>query len=447
MFFEKIGLSVPKILLPKKGADMEKWAVIACDQYLTDRGYWKKVESFVGNEPSTLNMIFAEAFLGSKDIGAESEKINSTMREYADSGIFAEFEGFVLVDRTTSAGKSRKGLVVALDLEQYDYNEGSQKLIRTTEGTFLDKVEPRVKIRENALLEVPHILVLIDDPGRTVIEPLFEKGFEKIYDFGLMLGGGHVKGYKVSDKKTIEETAASLARLADTIEFNKKYGLQNQKPFLYAMGDGNHSFATAKQVWENLKKNAEDKEAIMRHPARFGLVELVNIHDEGLEVEPIHRSISDADMGDFFKSMAEFFSADGSTVSLGDYSGVGEVFEELKKPRQAGVHAIPFVKEGKFGLLEIQRPKRGIEMESMDAFLDDYIEKNPRAKLSFLHGEKVVTELGSKPGTTGFYLRGWRKSEIFKKVLSSGIFPRKTFSLGHADDKRFYIESRKIVWP
>ncbi len=444
MHFEKIGLKVPEILLPKKGIDLQKWAVIACDQYLAQKEYWEKVKEYVGNAPSTLNLIFPEAYLNGNSTGEASGQINKTMREYAEDSILEPMKGFVLVDRITSVGKSRKGLVVALDLEKYDYREGIESLIRTTEGTFLEKVVPRVKIRENAIIEVPHILVLIDDPERTVIEPLFEKGLEKAYGSDLMMKGGHVTGYKVEDGKLINEVVANLEKLGNQETFDKKYGIEGRKPLIYAMGDGNHSFATAKKVWDKIKEDAKDKEAIMRHPARFALVELINVHDEGLEVEPIHRTMSNVGE-DFFGKMREFFSGQGSGIEIKECESEEEARKALERPRSKEMHDIAFVREGKFGVIEITKPKKSIEMESLDAFLDSYTESNKDAKLSFIHGESVVTKIGKEKGNVGFYLRGWKKNEIFKRVLEDGIFPRKTFSLGHADDKRFYIECRKIV--
>lgn len=445
MDLEKIGLRVPEILLPRKDVDMGKWAVIACDQYLTQKEYWDKVTEFVGDAPSTLNLILPEAYLDSKDPEEEAEKINQEMRECVDGGLLEPMKGFVLVDRTTSTGKSRKGLIVALDLEKYDYDKDSETLIRVTEGTFMDKVMPRVKIRESAIIEVPHILVLIDDPERTVIEPLFEKGFEKIYDFDLMMNGGHITGYKIDDERSIGEIAENLEKLADGETFEAKYGRGGKKVFLYAMGDGNHSFATAKKVWEAMKEQAEDEEAIREHPARFGMVELVNVYDQGLEIEPIHRTVSNIDTSDFFEKMRGFFSERGSKALLRECSSEEEAREELKKPRESKLHQIAFVSEGRYGVLSIQDPEHSIEMGSLDAFLDEYLKDKKESKLSFIHGESVVTELGSEPGAAGFYLRGWSKGEIFGKVLSDGAFPRKTISMGHADDKRFYIECRKIV--
>jgi len=445
MDLEKIGLRVPEILLPRKDIDMGKWAVIACDQYLVQKEYWDEVTEFVGDAPSTLNLILPEAYLDSKDPEEDAKKINQKMREYVDGGLLEPMKGFVLVDRTTSTGKSRKGLLVALDLEKYDYSKDSETLIRVTEGTFMDKVMPRVKIRENAILEVPHILVLIDDPERTVIEPLFERGFEEIYDFDLMMTGGHITGHKIDDERIIGEIAENLEKLAEKETFERKYGRKDKKVFLYAMGDGNHSFATAKTIWEELKDRAEDKEAIMEHPARFAMVELVNIHDEGLEVEPIHRTVSHIDVSDFFEKMKEFFSEQGSTALLKECGSEEEAREELRKPRESNLHEIAFVSEGKYGVLSIQDPKHSIEMGSLDAFLDEYLRDKKESKLSFIHGESVVTELGSEPRAAGFYLRGWSKSEIFRKVLSDGAFPRKTISMGHADDKKFYIECRRIV--
>ncbi|MDA3902264.1 MAG: DUF1015 domain-containing protein, partial [Desulfuromusa sp.] len=253
MIYEKIAVQVPKILLPKKGTDMQRWAVIACDQYTSDQAYWQRLEQQTAGSISTLNLVFPEAYLDDADTEQRIAAINRSMEEYlADGSLEEQPPGFILVDRKTSAVESRKGLVVALDLEQYDYTAGAKSLIRSTEGTILDRLPPRIKVRKSAPIELPHIMVLIDDPDKTVIEPLFSENLETVYNFELLENGGHLKGYRVDQPELINQVAAALERLADPDTYREKSG--DGEIMLYAMGDGNHSFATAKAIWEKLKQ-------------------------------------------------------------------------------------------------------------------------------------------------------------------------------------------------
>jgi len=444
MNFETIALSVPQILLPQAGIDLQKWAVVACDQYTSQPLVWEKIKDLVGDAPSTLHMIFPEVYLEEPDPQARIDSINHTMERYLSEGLLAEQRpGFVLLDRRTAHAPSRKGLVVALDLEHYDYSADAKTLIRATEGTVIDRLPPRIKIREHAALESPHIMVLIDDPERTVIEPLFQKSLQKIYDFDLMMDSGHLTGYLVDDEKLLAAVASSLERLADPAYFQQRYGVQDEHVLLYAMGDGNHSLATAKVIWERLKEQAEDRAALMRHPARYALVELVNIHDPGLEFEPIHRVLFNCAFDDLFTAMTAFFTAQDAGCAVRELGAYQDIVAYPKS--QAGAHVFPFVNEGRFGVLTIEHPKQYLEYATIQTFLDDYLSSHGQTRIDYVHGDKIVTELGSQPGNIGFYMPTISKDTFFKTIVLDGALPRKTFSMGHADEKRFYMECRKIT--
>ncbi len=294
---ESIALGIPEVLLPREGVDPTKWAVIACDQYTSEPEYWAKTAAVVGDAPSTLNLIYPEVFLHEPeaDKAARIARIRETMARYLAQGLFRTEEGIVYVERKTG-GHIRRGLVVALDLEAYDYRKGASTLIRATEGTILDRIPPRVRIRDGAPLETPHIMVLIDDPADTVIGPLAaaKDRMPRLYDFELMLGSGRLAGYRIADPAVEAGIARSLSALADPRAFASRYGLPAGTPvLLYAMGDGNHSLATAKTIWETTKEKAADKTAVMASPLRYAMVELVNLHDPALVFEPIHRVVFD----------------------------------------------------------------------------------------------------------------------------------------------------------
>jgi len=434
MKFEDIGLLVPNILLPKEGIDLTKWSVVACDQFTSEEEYWKSVKELVGNSPSTLNIIFPEVYLDKGNDDTIIKSINSKMTEYLNENIFDEHKGFILVDRKTSHADSRKGLVVALDLDRYDYNKGSQTLIRATEGTIVERLPPRIKIRENAMIELPHIMVLIDDPDKTVIEPLFEKGLNTIYDFDLMKNSGHIKGYLVNDESLLNEISKALRKLADQETFNEKYGVSDKGVLLYAMGDGNHSLATAKAIWTRLKENGADD----TNPGRYALVELVNVHDTGLEFEPIHRVLFNVDKDNLLNAMTEYYSKEG--FSFKEFKDESDWENELKNTDS---QKIGFVTKDGFGMIYVKNPKLNLAVGTLQNFLDVYL-KNSTAKIDYVHGFDVVTELGSKPSNMGFYLPKMSKHDLFKTVILDGALPRKTFSMGEADEKRFYLECRKI---
>ena len=441
MNFSKVGLQVPKILLPNKNIAIDNWAVIACDQYTSDRAYWQRLADQLAGQPSTLNMIFPEVYLEDSDAEQRIADINKTMEQYlADGSLEEQDNAFILIDRKTSEVPSRKGLMVALDLEQYDYNKGAQSLIRATEGTILDRLPPRIKVRQNAPIELPHIMVLIDDPERTVIEPLFKEALETVYDFELLADGGHLKGYRVDQPELIEQVVAALEKLAAPDAYHQRYDCDDDV-MLYAMGDGNHSFATAKAIWEKLKEDAADPQDVMDHPARYALVELVNLHDAGLEFEAIHRVLFNVDAEALQKSLTDFLAQQGTPVTMhpcADLAAAEEVAAKLPG------HVFVAVFAGQFCVCQIADPKLTLAVASLQAFLDDYLANNQAVKVDYIHGTAPVTELGSRADGAGFYLPSISKGDLFRTIVHDGALPRKTFSMGEADEKRFYLECRKI---
>lgn len=444
MNFPGIGLHVPTILLPKPGIDLTRWAVIACDQYTSQPEYWHEVERLVGDSPSTLHLTFPEIYLDAPDQEARIRRINETMRRYLDEGVLVpQKPGFILVDRQTRHVASRKGLVVALDLEHYDLREGSKTLIRATEGTIVERLPPRIKVRENAAIELPHIMVLIDDPEKTVIEPLFDQPLQPVYDVRLMMDGGRVRGWRIDDERHIRAIAEAIARLAG-LDVDENLGAEPDI-LLYAMGDGNHSFATAKAIWERLKAESSGLRAVMDHPARFALVELVNLHDEGLEFEPIHRVLFKVDPEAVLQAMKRYYAEAGTVVLCQDCGSMVEVKAWVQNHAREGAHVLPYAMQGRLGVATLDRPRHTLEVASLQTFLDDFLKQNPAAEIDYVHGDDAVLELSAKPGVMGFFLPALSKYHLFESIAKDGALPRKTFSMGEADEKRFYLECRKIV--
>jgi hypothetical protein len=431
-----IGIQIPQVYLPKAGTDLGKWAVIACDQFTSEPEYWREVERIVGSAPSTLNLTFPEVYLEKPGGDERIQHIQASMRKYMDEGILQPHDGLVYVERTV-AGKTRKGIVLCLDLECYDYTRGSTSLIRATEGTIVDRLPPRIKIRQDATMELPHILVLIDDPHYTVIEPLGKSRskFEKLYDFELMLNSGQLTGYAVNaefEAKVVE----ALRGLAKPDTFAAKYGIGKAQPvLLFAMGDGNHSLATAKAIWEKVKSRVG-----MDHPSRYALVEIENVHDDGLEFEPIHRVLFNT-RKDLFAALEKTFGANLKYTSVASADEMVNCVDSAEGEKQA----IGLVGGGKkFGVLEIAHPSSNLPVGTIQAFLDVYIKDGGAEKIDYVHGRDVVERLALQPGNAGFYLPGMHKSDLFKTVILDGALPRKTFSMGEAREKRFYMEARKI---
>lgn len=445
MNYPNIALNVPTILFPKAGVDLGAWAVIACDQYTSQPDYWNKVESLTAGKPTTLELTFPEIYLEAPGKEERIARINAKMREYLDNGTLKPLNpGFVLVDRhTTHRPQARKGLIVALDLEHYDFSRDSKTLIRATEGTIVERLPPRIKVRENAPIELPHIMVLIDDPKKTVIEPLFDLPLEKLYDFDLMLDGGHIQGYAIDRPEHLEAIAQALAKLAG-IDLHGPAD-PDRDVLLYAMGDGNHSLATAKAIWEKLKADAADKTAILEHPARYALVELVNLHDEGLEFEAIHRVMFKTDADAVLAAWEKYCETHGMGFSVRNHESAQAALEFAAAETRDNRHIVPFMAACGYGSAVIDNPKLTLEVASLQTFLDDFLKANPGAEIDYIHGADAVAELSAKPGAMGFLLPALSKFHLFKSILQDGPLPRKTFSMGEADEKRFYLECRGIV--
>jgi len=435
--YPRIGIQVPRIYLPRPGVDLGKWAVIACDQFTSQPEYWNTVAEFVRNAPSTLHLIFPEVYLDKPGADERIQRIQQSMLDYLTEELLEPYDGMVYVERQVG-GKMRRGIVLALDLEQYDFNKGSSSLIRATEGTIIERLPPRIRIREGARLELPHILVLIDDPKRTVIEPLgaSKAQLEKLYDFELMAGSGHLKGYLVDVPASEAGIVGALEQLADPQTFASKYGTGADQPvLLFAMGDGNHSLATAKAIWEKNKARVG-----MDHPSRYALVEIENVHDEGLEFAPIHRVIFGLKK-DILEAMRAYYQSGYSFTACREQSEmVVRVSGSTSVPQTMGV-----VSSQGFGTVEITNPSSNLPVGTLQAFLDEFLKDGGAERIDYVHGEEVVCKLGQVPGNIAFYLPGMNKSDLFKTVILDGALPRKTFSMGEAHEKRFYMECREII--
>jgi len=401
--------------------DGSRWATVACDQFTSEREYWENADAYVGGSPSALRVILPEAYLD--EAGKRIGKINSTMEEYLKDVLVCHKDTMIYLERVQSDGKVRRGIVGAVDLEEYDYSKGSQSLIRATEGTVLDRIPPRVAIRRDAQIELPHIMILIDDEQRSVIEPIAAKAaeYELAYDFDLMLGGGHATG-RFIPAEDIKDINIALDELATSEQMLDKYGI-NCAPLLFAMGDGNHSLATAKALYEEIKAQI-GAEAAKDHPARYALCEIVNLHDEALEFEPIYRVV--------FGVEPEKFVAE-----LSDYAkrlcGAEEREQKIK-----------YVYGETTGEIVIKTPECQLTVGSVQQFIDEYIKTHKGVEVDYIHGLNSTHTLAQKENAVGLTFDGMEKNQLFRTVICDGALPRKTFSMGHAEDKRYYIECRRI---
>ncbi len=415
-----LGVAVPEVLLPSTGVDLSRWAVVACDQYTSQPEYWKAVEERVGDAPSTLRLILPEIALGGPDEAARVAAIHSTMRAYLSRRVFAPpLRGFVSVERSTPHVALRRGLLVALDLERYDWRPAARALVRASEATVEERLPPRVRVREGAALELPHVLVLIDDPGQTVIEPAARRAADRapLYDVELMAGSGRVRGYAIADPAEIEAVGRALAGLAAPAA-QAKYGPPGAEPFLFAVGDGNHSLAAAKLCWDR-RKATLDAAARERDPARFALVELVNVHDPGLRCEPIHRLVLDVE-------------PDALLGALPAPPAVGRAQQ------------FRWVAGTRSGVAWLPAEQEPLPVAALQAYLDAWLPAQRGARLDYIHGDDALAELAREPRRVGFFLPPFEKSALFPTVATRGVLQRKAFSLGEAEEKRFYLEARRI---
>lgn len=413
--------SAADILLPNfEHTKGETWAVVACDQFTSEPEYWQKAEALVGDAPSALRLILPEAYL--EETEARVPIINRTMREYLDGVLTEHKSSMIYLERTQSDGKVRRGLIGKIDLEAYDYKKGASSAVRATEGTVTERIPPRVAIRRDAVLELPHVMVLIDDEDKTVIEPLAaHKGELKgAYDFDLMLGGGHVSA-RFLGERDMARVISALEALAAPALVQKKYGVDSE-PLVFAVGDGNHSLASAKAAYEEVKAAIGDK-AASEHPARYALVELVNLHDEALEFEPIYRvlfGVSPEEVMTELEAYAKSLSgdADGQKILC-----VGE-FEDRE--------------------ITVEHPVGQLTVGTLGDFIDGYLKLHEGASVDYIHGIESTRKLAARKDAIGFLFDGMEKNQLFKAVICDGALPRKTFSMGHAEDKRYYLECRKI---
>jgi len=402
-------IAIPRVLLPREDVDLEKWAVIACDQFTSQGDYWKKLRDFCG-EISALNIIFPEYYLDKGDMQERIRSINDHMTEYLTNGIFREVDSFILTDRVTSYGHRRVGLIAAVDLDSYDFTTGKLP-IRATEATVKERLPVRIKIRRDATLELPHVLLLIDDEARSVIEPILSEVTKDdlLYDTDLNMSGGHIKGYRVKDK---DKVLGAIRALADPARMHTLYGIS--EPFVFAVGDGNHSVATAKLLWEELKPTLTPEERRC-HPARYVLVEIVNLYEEDLLFEAIHRVVF----------------------------GVGLPFiEEMQKSLSGDGHVTVLYRDEMYG---VNVPKVAAEaVKAIQEFIDGYISAHEGVSVDYIHGDANLSEVAAAHDGVAIFMPVMEKRDLFPYVVKHGSLPRKTFSMGEAEEKRYYLECRRI---
>ena len=414
----ELGFAVPDILIPQQGTDLKKWAVIACDQYTSEPDYWDNVNKEAGDAPSTLNLVLPEVYLNTDKETEKLDSIAKTARKYLDDGILESLgTGFILTDRSTSLHPSRRGLMAAIDLEGYSFEPGNKNICRATEGTVLSRIPPRVRIRANSPLELPHIMILIDDPKGLTIEKAFDmaekEGLKPLYDTDLMLGSGHIKGTFIPDGSEISESIVNgLASLKAA----------NSDGLLFLVGDGNHSLASAKAHWENIRETLSEDEK-KTQPARYALAEIVNIHDKGLDFEPIHRVVFNISADEFIAKAKEYFKDSGIELNDSDdgkqtFTVVNEGNEDVK--------------------ISLANPPHTLAVGSVQMMIDSL-----GLECDYIHGEDSVRKLATS-GNTGILVPAISKDTFFATVEKEGVFPRKTFSMGEAFEKRFYLEAKSI---
>ena len=416
----KYSFTPADILLPDFSEhEAYRWAVVACDQFTSEPEYWEAVERKVGDAPSALRMILPEVYL--EEQAERIPQINAAMDDYLKNVLKEHKDCMIYVRRYQSDLTIRQGLIGLIDLEEYDYNKGAQTRVRATEGTVLERIPPRVQVRRGASLELPHVMLLIDDPAHTVM-PLAHSLCEQqpVYAFRLMIGGGEICGFRIPGARAgaIQD---ALEALVTEEQMQARYGKEGLAPLLFAVGDGNHSLATAKACYEEIK--AELGEAALDHPARYALCEVVNLHDESLHFQPIYRVMFGVDP-EAIKAEFKAYCASlcGNAPAQSVVCGYGETEETV----------------------EIPTPDKQLTVGTVQDFLDVYAASHPEVRIDYIHGEQALRTLSAPEGAIGFLFDGMHKSELFKTVIFDGALPRKTFSMGHAKDKRYYLEARKI---
>ncbi|MBQ9513566.1 MAG: DUF1015 domain-containing protein [Clostridia bacterium] len=405
----ELAITPAEILLPKTD-DMSAFAVIACDQFTSESAYWDKLAETVRGKRTALDLVLPEIYL-EDGLDDRITKINENIKSYIKDGVFTALpKGFILTVRTTPFVEKRIGLIGAVDLEKYEYKQKCDALVRATEGTIEERIPPRLKIRKNAEIELPHVMILFDDEKREIVEKLYEERhtLKKLYDFELNMGGGHLEGYFVEDYNAV---LGKFKTLLEKERLIAKYGREDR--FLFAVGDGNHSLATAKTHWNNLKKELSEKE-VENHPARYALAEFVNVYDEGIYFEPIYRYVKNVNRKDFIDGL--------NKISAGNFY----IFDGTAVVKKGGDTDLPTAISG------------------VDSFVKEYITKNG-GQVDYVHGENNIKNLVKNNGNAvGILFDKLEKSDLFKYVSKNGAFPRKTFSMGEGVEKRYYLEGRRI---
>ncbi|MCQ2591279.1 MAG: DUF1015 domain-containing protein [Treponema sp.] len=440
---EDFGLRIPEILIPSN-VDLSTWSVIACDQYTQDKDYWKKAEETVGEKPSTLKLILPEVYLNSPDKQERIVKIRQTMDDYLKSNVFDKpLKSFVYIERKTAFGRTRKGLVAQIDLETYEWKPFSKANIRATEATIVDRIPPRKEIRKGASIELPHIMLLVNDKEDVLVGGTGKLAKTKapLYDGKLMNNGGSITGWTLSSEEEISAVTAAINTIAE------KNTADDGSTFLFAVGDGNHSLATAKAVWDEYKaelqaSGASEKE-LLENPVRFALIEIVNLYDTGLTFEPIHRVVFNINNEELINELAK--KLDGKICVLQNQ----DELEKAVKNSWAnfGFDYVDSTGAQKYVLLETSIQELAVSrlQPEIDAFLKTVSETaNIKPEIDYIHGTEEVLKLGKKAGSMGILLPPIAKDSFFETINGRGPLPRKSFSMGEADEKRFYLECRRL---
>jgi uncharacterized protein (DUF1015 family) len=428
-----LGIEVPSILLPNN-INLQKWSVIACDQFTQDRGYWEKIKEITAGAPSTLNMIFPEVYLEDGDAQKRITDIHSTMKNYLDNGVFGKPQQSLLyIERNTPFNKKRRGLIAAIDLEQYDWHPESRPLIRSTEGTVEERLPPRMDIRRDAPLELPHVLLLIDDDTDSLLPALGEyaKKNAPVYDTPLMMDSGNVTGWLLDEEKGEALVAEKLEEL-----FHRSTSRYNDsKPFLFAVGDGNHSLAAAKGIWEEHKKSDQQAAKLPYHPCRYALVEIENIYDPAIQFEPIHRIVFDIAFDEIVSLLSKL--PDFSSHSV---NNAQELSLACKQSSSANCFGI--VCKDRYVLIETSA--KGIATACLQPLLDA---DSRNFLIDYIHDDDELFRLAAAKDrlVTGILLPPIQKAGLFETVARFGPLPRKSFSIGHSCEKRFYFECRILL--
>ena len=433
--FDALAFRPADILLPAD-ADLSLWSVVACDQYTSQPEYWERVAERVGEAPSTLRLILPESALEGPHVADDIAAINKSMADYLAADAFRTYpNSLIYVERQLSDGGLRRGLVGMVDLEQYDFHPGADAQVRATEGTVLERIPPRVQVREEAPIELPHVMLLCDDPTQSVIEPLAaaKEEMEQVYDFELMESGGHITGWLLGDEQ-LAQVAAALTQLGNPAAFAERYQAPGQPVMTFAVGDGNHSLATAKACYEQQRDQLPSADTA-ELPARYALCELGNLHDESLEFEPIHRVVFGVDPAELVADLRAAYAAPVGTDATETGAGA---------PAADRAHVLSYAYGDTGGEVVVEDPTHQLEVGTLQAFLDKWLPEHPEARVDYIHGADVARELASGSDAVAFLLPSMAKDSLFPTVIHDGVLPRKTFSMGEAHDKRFYLEAREI---